>query len=571
MKVSDVVINILAHHGVKTVFGYQGGSITHLIDSIACHEDIEYVQSYNEQGASFAADAYARVAKEGLGVAVASNGPGATNLVTGIANAYCDSVPVVFITGQVHTFAMKGSNKTRQESFQEIDIISIVDSITKYAVTVMDENDIVEELNKAISIAKSGRKGPVLVDIPVDIQGKDVQWDNNEIHYEVGDHQNNVTGDIFDQTIALIKQSERPIILAGGGINQAGAASVFSEFVNRVDIPVVTSLQGLDSINHADPNFVGFIGPFGNRFANLALQNSDLLLVFGSRIDGRQTGKNRDSFANNAKIVHFDIDDAELSHFVNEDISIQGDIRVVLENLNKLVGSCCEYDFSAWRKQIDNWRYCFDDVAENINDSKAINPNEVVRAIGNTLPDQAIVCADVGQNQMWVAQSLRSKSGSIRILNSGGLGSMGYSLPACIGSYFASPASKVVGIMGDGGFQMNLQELEVIGSLRLPIALFIMNNESLGLIRDMHLRYYEGRCIGSEDGFSQPNFRELASAFGLGYACIDRLIDESELTEFMSADVPILVEVKLGVGTTLLPELLGSDSLDRQSPYMDLC
>ncbi len=569
MKASDVVINILAKHGVKTVFGYQGGSITHLIDSIACRNDIEYIQSYNEQGASFAADAYARVAKEGLGVAIASNGPGATNLVTGIANAYCDSVPVVFITGQVHTFAMKGLKKTRQESFQEVDIISIVSSITKYAITVMNENDLVEELNKAIRIAKSGRKGPVLIDIPVDIQGKDIQWNDSGVNDAIFEYYDRDLDDSFSQIIDLIEQSNSPIILAGGGVNQAGASGFFSEFVSRTGIPVVASLQGLDAIDHTDPNFVGFIGPFGNRFANLALQNLDLLLVFGSRIDGRQTGKNRDSFANNAKIVHFDIDEAELSHFVNEDISIQGDIGAILEKLNKLVDSCCEYDFSVWREQIDNWKCRFDDVVENANDSKSINPNEVVRAIGNVLPDKAIVCADVGQNQMWVAQSLRSKRGSIRILNSGGLGSMGYSLPACIGSYFASPTSKVIGIMGDGGFQMNLQELEVIGSLRLPVVLFIMNNESLGLIRDMHLRYYEGRCLGSEDGFSQPKFRELASAFGLNYACIDKLINESELTEFMNADAPILVEVKLGVGTTLFPELMGFDSLDRQSPYMD--
>lgn len=563
MKVSDVVARYLSMCGVEDIFGYQGGAITHMIDSFD-QAGIRYIQTYNEQGASLAADAYARVVRQGFGVAIATNGPGATNMVTGIANAYCDSVPVLFLTGQVHTFAMKKSAAVRQESFQEIDIISIVKSITKYAVTVMDKNQVLPELQKAIRIAKEGRPGPVLVDIPVDIQGEqiEVDFDNYVQEYPVKD---DVKAIDFRW---MNSEFSKPIILAGGGIRSAHAEKEFEEFVKKSHFPVVTSLMGLDCLNHKNSQFVGFIGGYGNRYANLALQNADLILVLGSRLDARQTGKRKDLFAPTARIVHVDIDETELGHFVKEDVSIQADLKSFLSLATKEFRE--ESDgYNNWIDQIETWKRRYPDDKECQIKGMMWNPNTVLKHISGLLPKGGIACSDVGQNQMWLAQSLRGED--IRILNSGGLGAMGYSLPAAIGACFAYDNQKqVYAFMGDGGLQMNIQELQVIGQYHLPIKVIVWNNHALGLIRDIHEKYYNKNYVGSVNGFAVPDLECIAKGHQLNFCKVVNPGELDNLQQPLSDDKPWLIELDICEDTYVRPELLGPDGLDHQYPYKEM-
>lgn len=565
MKLSDAIAEYLVQNGVRVVFGYQGGSITHMIDSFD-KKGIQYIQTYNEQGASLAADAYARIAEQGLGVAIGTNGPGATNMLTGIANAYCDSVPVLFLTGQVHTFAMKKSSDIRQESFQEIDILSMVHSITKYAVTVMRKEDAIPEIAKAISIAKCGRPGPVLIDLPVDIQGQDLEEVPNPI-LRKDKMEYDMKSIPFELIEEILCKAKRPLILAGGGIRAAHAVDIFREYVQKTDIPVVCSLMGLDVLEHDNQNFIGFIGGYGNRYANLAVQRADAILVLGSRLDMRQTGKRKDLFAQNAKIIHIDIDEVELNHFIQENISVHCDIKLFLEKMILDSGEKRNQSLEAWKQQIDLWKEKYS--AESELENASINPNVFISTFGRSMMPDSIVTCDVGQNQMWVAQSLRLCGHDARILNSGGLGTMGYALPASIGAYYAEPQKNIYAFMGDGGLQMNIQELEVIGQYKLPIKIIVLNNHSLGLIRDIHEKYYQKRYVGSVDGFDMPDLSFLAKAYHLSYRKIDSLTCH-DVGEFINNRIPEIIEVELTNETYVWPELLGNDGLDCQRPYKDV-
>lgn len=556
MKLSDYVARFLEKQGVKYIFGYQGGSITHLIESIS-ETNITYVQNYNEQGSAMAADGYARISEEDIGVAIASNGPGATNLITGVANAYCDSIPTLFLTGQVHTWAMKGKRDVRQESFQEIDIISIVKPITKYAVTVMDKNSIRYELEKALFLAKNGRKGPVFVDIPVDIQG--MQIEENELigYYDRKDISNNNMESVLSKIDKLLEISKKPIILVGGGVTNSTAREELRKFIEYNCIPTVCSLQGLDVVNHDNKAFIGYIGSYGNRYANIALQNADVVLVLGSRLDMRQIGKNKEKFACNAKIIHIDIDESELNHNVNEYMSVNIDV-------NKFI-----IDFSIYAHKYEGWKKWLNIISSWKNElEENLDVNIYVKTIGKILDDNTVVVSDVGQNQMWIAQSLRINGNKNKILNSGGLGAMGYSLPASIGAYYASPERTIISFSGDGGIQMNIQELALIGSEKLPIKVFIFNNYSLGLIREIHEKYYNNNCIGSIKGFSQPNFSKLAEAYNLGYKEISSIDDLNNIKTELFDEKPYIFNIIFNEKTYVRPELLGMNTIDEQSPEL---
>ena len=572
MKVSDAVAQYLAYEGVKVIFGYQGGAITHLIDSFD-KAGIAYIQNYNEQGAGLAADAYARISENGLGVAIATNGPGATNLVTAIANAYCDSVPVLFITGQVHTFAMKKNPMIRQESFQEIDILSITKSITKYAVTVMEKERVLPELAKAIAIAKDGRKGPVHVDIPVDVQGMQIPESILETSkknpYPVQSNKKEISTEKIKLANQMLCEAKRPLVIAGGGIQQAGAAEAFRKMVHEQKIPVVASMMGLDALAHDDPYFVGLIGSYGNRYANIAIQRADVILILGSRLDMRQTGKRKDLFAVDAKMIHVDIDENELGHFVKEDVNISCSIADFLDIWNQLQKTDKSNDRTEWLDTVQKWKQQYPDDEElNIRpECKDHNPNVLLKYLGSILPEQSIVCSDVGQNQLWVAQSVRVRGQKLRILNSGGLGTMGYSLPAAIGAYYAKPDATIVACMGDGGLQMNIQELQLVGSRQLPITILVMNNHALGLIRDTHEKYYDKRYVGSVWGFSMPNLEYICKAYHLNYVKAE---DVNDLAAAMNqVTEPKIIEFEFTCNTYVYPELGGNDAIDHQMPYRE--
>lgn len=562
MKLSDFVAQYLKKAGIRHIFGYQGGSITHLIESFD-NAGIEYIQNYNEQGSAISADAYSRISNNGIGVAIASNGPGATNLITGIANAYCDSVATLFITGQVHTWGMKKSDTVRQESFQEIDIISMVKPITKYAVTIKNKNEILYELEKAIFLAKDGRQGPVLIDIPVDIQGMQIEEKELKGYFDKEIQKNIVYGteDIqkFIDIVRLkLENCKRPILLVGGGVRDINTKRKIRQLAKGHFIPVVCSLQGLDVLNHDNPAFIGFIGSYGNRYANIALQKSDLIIVLGSRLDLRQTGKNKAAFAKNAYVIHVDIDESELNHNIKEDLSIQMDISKFVDDI--LSNEIILKNWKQWLNTLVEWKNLFKESEE---------PNIMLEKLNIIFNDKSIIVSDVGQNQMWVAQSLRIKGNDIRMLNSGGLGAMGYAIPGAIGAYYASQENEtIVAFTGDGGIQMNIQELCLIGGRQLPVKIFLFNNKSLGLIREMHEKYYNNNCIGSVIGFNQPNFEILAKAYDIKYIRIDKDVSWQLVSENIKTEKPCLFDICLEGETYVRPELLGMDEIDNQSPYL---
>lgn len=570
MRLSDVVADYLVKIGVSVVFGYQGGAITHMIDSFDRY-GIKYIQSYNEQGAGLAADAYTRVSSLGLGVAIATNGPGATNLITAIANAYCDSVPVLFFTGQVHTYAMKKNKNIRQESFQEIDIISMVKNITKYATTILDPQNVIQEISKAINIALNGRKGPVLIDIPVDVQNMDMDIDIRQYMNICKTKRDIKTEDCevyFNEIWKTLKRVKQPLMIVGGGIRNSYACDLFRSLIEKVHIPVVCSLMGLDVLPHDNTNFEGFIGTYGNRYANMAIQEADFILVLGSRLDMRQTGKNKELFAPKATIYHVDIDQLELKHYLNKENGILADVNSCIEYMLNRVNEINDEQWGPWCQKIENWKEKYSDDLE-FNTSIELNPNLMIKEIGKLIPDNSVITCDVGQNQIWMAQSLRVKGMNIRILNSGGLGTMGYSLPAAIGAYYADSSKNIMAFMGDGGLQMNIQELQVISNYSLPIKVIVLKNNALGLIRDVHEKYYNRRYVGSVIGFSVPPLDKLASTYNMHYIKVSEYEEILNLKSIVNSSEGYLVEVEMNGDTYTRPELLGLNSLDKQSPYID--
>lgn len=562
MKVSDYIARTLKNENINCVFGFQGGSVIHLIDSLH-KNDVRFVQNYHEQASAFSAEGYARVTQN-IGAAIATNGPGATNLVTGIASAYYDSVPLIYITGQVPVKGIKQDKELRQKNFQETDIISIVKSITKYAETVMEPQMVRCCLQKAIYVAKSGRPGPVLIDIPMD-----VQW--SEIDLELAPEykmETSVHSDIEEKVIEVIKNlqdSKRPLILVGGGIRVSGAIACFAEFMSKTKLPAVSSLMGLDCAA-CDKNFVGLIGSYGNRFANIALSNADFLLVLGSRLDPRQTGANTDLFAKNAKIFHVDIDKAELSKFKNSKTTkINADLREFFNVMVKHLSN--EFRVSEqWLESIEKWKKKYPSFMVQIEKDR-IDPNQFIHILSKKLSENSIVCADVGQNQMWVAQSLCLKNNS-RLLNSGGMGAMGFALSCAIGAYFANRDCSIIAIMGDGGFQMNIQELQTIVKENIPIKMFVMNNNALGMIREAQETYLDAKYIGSIEGYSNPDFSRIAFAYEIGYTKISSY-DDLDIDSDLNSKVPHLFEVDLKTKITYVyPRPSLGRGLDDQEPLL---
>lgn len=571
MKLSDYVMNFLFEKKIGHIFGYQGGSVTHLIDSLHKVKGLSYIQNYHEQASSFCADAYARVSG-GVGVAIATSGPGATNLITGIANAFFDSVPCLFITGQVSQREMKAKKTIRQQGFQETDIVSIVNPITKFAETVMEPERIRFCLEKAFYYAQSGRPGPVLIDLPHNVQASEINVPLLQSFYDseeyAGEMKRRCHPDpqMITKIVALLSEAKKPVILAGGGLASIRGQGIFEEFYNVCDLPVVCSLRGLDAIDHEDEHFCGFIGSYGNRYANFAVANSDLLLVLGSRLDERQTGPDKTLFARKARIIHVDVDSEELNHNVCEAISVCCDVESFLKEALAAV-SGRTLDHKKWSAQIHRWKVQYPSCPVH-DQACGVDPNEFLHILSRKASGKAVVCADVGQNLMWVAQSF-CLSGGKQLLSSSGHGAMGYSLPAGIGVHCASPDRQIICVMGDGGIQMNLQELQTVSRERIPLKIFIMNNQSLGLIRAYQEKYFNNRCYGSVQGYANPDFEKLAYAFDILYTKIRTREDFARLDRGLEIEKPYLFEVVLSPNTQVIPEPAPRGPVEDQIPLLD--
>jgi acetolactate synthase-1/2/3 large subunit len=571
MKLADYVMKFLYEKGIRYIFGYQGGSIAHLIDSLHKVEGLTYVQNYHEQASAFCADAYARMTGD-FGVAIATSGPGATNLITGIANAFFDSVPCLFITGQVSTHLMKTHDAIRQQSFQETDIVSIAKPITKFAETILAPQKIRFYLEKAIFLAQSGRPGAVLLDIPHNVQASEIDPETLESFFDSDEYQNEIgrhaplDRNVIKQFVDLLTEAKRPVVLAGGGISSVRGTDLFENFIRACDLPVVGSLMGLDAMDHNDEHFCGFIGSYGNRYANFAIAKSDLLLVLGSRLDERQTGSDRKLFARNARVVHVDIDAHELDHHFRAFLSIQSDLRSFLKDLLAELGER-KFNNQAWLRDINGWKAKYPSYAVDAPEAEYVDPNEFLHVLSAKAAPQAVVCLDVGQNQMWVAQSF-SLSGTKRSLSSSGHGAMGYSLPAGIGAYFATPDRQIICVMGDGGVQMNLQELQTVVRENIPVKIFVMNNQSLGLIRDLH-ENYSYKNYGSVEGYTVPDFKRVAGAFKIAYTKISTARDFESLEHGLKTKKPHFFEIMLSPNSRVVPAPAARRAVDDQLPLLD--
>lgn len=555
MKLSDYIAKTLLNEGVHSVFGYPGSSISHVIDSI-CNVGIKYVQVYHEQAASFAACGYAGITNN-LGVAIACSGPGATNLITGIANAYYDSLPCLFIVGQVSSCEMK-ANACRQNGFQETRIVDIVKPITKYAVEILDKSEVEKELKKCIIESQIGRKGPTLISIPHDIQQVNISVEVQKVASDC--YKSTVDASIVAR---LLKTSKRPVVLMGGGAYSLKTNESFQQFIQKYKIPTVASLRGLNNVLFNE-EYLGFLGVYGNRLANLAIYGSDLILVLGSRLDARQTGGIRENFAPNAKIIQVDVDCNEIGRDFPVDISFNCTCETFFESLSEHFSNAVN-EYNDWHRKLTEIKeYCKEEVQIN-----GVDPNLFVEYLSSILlEEQTIVTSDVGQNQMWVAQSLRLSSNSF-FLTSGGHGTMGYSLPSAIGGFYGNKNATIVSYMGDGGLQMNMQELETMRRENIPAVVVVFRNNSLGLIRDYQNKALNARLNGSVIGFSNPDFSKLASLYDMDYLHINDN-DFSSITYSTIQNKRILIDVEVSKESVIHPELAYKRAIFDQSPFINI-
>jgi acetolactate synthase-1/2/3 large subunit len=524
-----IVWESLIREGVEVVFGISGGAVIPLYHFLPEYP-IHHVLMRHEQAAAHAADGYARATGK-VGVCVATSGPGATNLVTGIATAHMDSSPVVAITGQVPTpFIGK-------DAFQEVDITGITLPITKHNYLVMDINELVMTIKEAFYIARTGRPGPVLIDIAKDVQAAELEYEESP-EVSLPGYQPVLMDNTrqIKQAAYLINRAETPLILAGHGVILAGAEAELRQLAERAHIPVVTTLLGISALPETHPLCLGMGGMHGEAYANKALQQADLLIALGSRFDDRLTGP-VNTFVPRAKIIHVDIDPAEIGKNMENVLPIVGDARDVLQTLLAMVE---EASHPAWLKQIEEWRR--ESASRDIlnQESDELIPQYVIRQIWHATGGQAIMVSDVGQNQMWEAQYfLHDKPRSL--LSSGGLGTMGFALPASIGAQMGHPDQMVWATAGDGGLQMTIQELATVVQEKLPLKIAVLNNGYLGMVRQWQQMFFEGRYSGTP--LLGPDFAKVAEAYGIsGLTVTEKDQVVSAIEQALEIDGPALID-----------------------------
>jgi len=520
---------------------------------------------HHEQGAAFAAEGVARQSRgKVVSVAMGTSGPGATNLLTGIGSCWFDSVPCLFITGQVNTRELKGDREIRQQGFQELDIVEVAKSLTKYAVRVDHVDALLPALHQALSLAKDGRQGPVLVDIPNDIQRADIPdevvnfWSEKPLSV-------NKIAVMPEQAIielrALCADAKRPLICIGGGARWADEMDAWILAADRLGIPYVSTLMGHERV-FARQNYFNMIGSYGNREANWAVQNCDLLIVVGARLDVRQTGADVEDFARRAKVVQVDIDSSQLNNRVQADLNICSSSAVFFHEFLLNDDTFPSRDPS-WLNELEFKRA--QSVLDEYTDWK-ISPSEIFKALNKALADLPVeyVC-DVGNHQMWAAQSLRLSTNQA-VHYSGGMGAMGFALPAAIGVAIQSQ-NKVVVITGDGSLQINIQELDTLNRLGLDMVVIVMNNAVLGMVKNFQDMYFDGRDQSTKKGYSSPSFAKIASAYGIESVCVKDPEGLSVALGMISAHKgPLLIEIIMEGATECRPRLAFGSKLDEQFP-----
>ena len=498
---SEIIIECLKEQGVDTVFGYPGGTILNVYDALYKHSDeIHHVLTSHEQGASHAADGYARATGK-VGVCMATSGPGATNLVTGIATAHMDSIPMVAITANVATGLLG------RDSFQEIDIAGVVMPITKYSMIVKDINDLAPAIRRAFTIAQSGRPGPVLVDVTKDVTAAVAEYTYQE-PTPIAPYTAEMLESDLDQAAKLISEAERPYIFVGGGAITSGAAEELRKFAHTINSPVTDSLMGKGAFSGEDELYTGMLGMHGTKTSNLGVTKCDLLITVGARFSDRVTG-NTAKFAQNAKIIQIDVDAAEINKNIKVDCSIIGDVKEVLIELNKKIHP---KNHDAWVKEVEDMKAKY---PLKYNQEGLTGPY-VIEELYRVTKGDAIVVTDVGQHQMWAAQYYKYKEPRT-LLTSGGLGTMGYGLGAAIGAKFGRPDKVVVNIAGDGCFRMNMNEVATAARNNLPLVEIVINNHVLGMVRQWQTLFYDHRYSSTilDDKVDFVKFAESMGAVGI--------------------------------------------------------
>ncbi|MGN0008140.1 MAG: biosynthetic-type acetolactate synthase large subunit [Desulfovibrionaceae bacterium] len=556
LKGTQILLESLKREGVDVLFGYPGGAIIDIYDEIPRHPEIRHVLVRHEQAAVHAADGYARASGK-VGVCLVTSGPGATNTVTGIATAYCDSIPLVVLTGQVPTKLIGN------DAFQEVDIVGITRPCTKHNFLVKDIRDLAKVLRQAFFLARSGRPGPVLVDLPKDVMlastefvwPEDVYMRSYNPTYKPNLNQ-------LRRSVEELARASRPVILAGGGVITSDAAEVLTQLSRELRIPVVSTLMGLGAFPADDELWLGMVGMHGAYAANMALNNADLLLAVGVRFDDRVTGR-ISAFASHARIVHIDIDPTSIRKNVEVDVPVVGDCAQSLAGLLEICRARKEaVDWPSrhaeWLKTLEGWKQ---DKPLTYQEGGDIKPQAVVELLYKLTGGDAIIATEVGQNQMWAAQ-FYTFTRPRTLLTSGGLGTMGYGFPAAMGAQMAFPDKLVVDIAGDGSIQMNIQELATVAYNKLPVKILILNNQHLGMVRQWQELFFD-RNYSYTNMEAQPDFVKLAEAYGVeGYRITEASMLEEVLRKALASPNPAIIDVRVEREENVYPMVPAGAALD---------
>jgi acetolactate synthase I/II/III large subunit len=545
---SDIFVQCLIDEGVEIVFGYPGGAVIGIYDALHGCKEITHILTRHEQGATHAAEGYAKATGK-PGVVLVTSGPGATNTVTGIADAYLDSVPIVVFTGQV-PLALIGN-----DAFQEADIVGITRPVTKHNFLVRNIDELARTVKEAFYIATTGRPGPVLVDLPKDVMAQRTVY-SYPSNVRLRSYNPNVNGHLkqIHKAAEFMKQARKPVLYVGGGTIHSNASKELTQFAEQLQAPVTTTLHGLGSFPETNPLSLGMLGMHGTWYANMAVNECDLLVAIGARFDDRVTGK-VEAFAPYARKIHIDIDPAVISKNVRVDIPIVGDVKKTLRHLMQMVG---RLDTDEWLAQIGEWKR---DHPLRFKVGQGLRAQTVIHKLAEVTEGKAIIVTDVGQHQMWAAQLFNYVYPRSHI-TSGGLGTMGFSLPAAMGASFGRPGVPVVSISGDGGIQMNSQEMATIAEHNIPVKIFIINNGYLGMVRQWQELFWERRY--SHVALKNPDFVKLGEAYGIPSIRVDSTegVDDALRTAMSHTDGPVLVEFRVAEEDNVYPMIPSGQTIN---------
>ena len=578
MTVADYILKFLISKNVNNVFLMTGGAISFAIDAFSRNNKIKYTCVGHEQAAAMMADAYSRAGKS-FGATMVTSGPGAQNLITGMACSWFDSIPVIHISGQVNKFELSTANKTtkkvRQIGFQETDIVSMVKPITKFAYQLKSANEIKYILEKAFYIATSGRPGPVLVDIPMNFQKEKINENKMKIFKKPKKNTSintNIKSYIY-KIKKLLNKCKRPILILGGGLRIAKAVNELDKFLKKTNIPIVTTWSGVDVLDFNHKNYIGCIGVYGSRSANFAVQNADLVLNFGSRLDTRVTGGRPETFSRSAKIISVDIDKHELNkkRGLNNYLKINQDLKEFLLTLNSKSINFTYFISPQWENICNKWKLRYPNVKPIYKKQKKyVNPYFCFDKLSSKLTNKDIIVSDTGAHLTWTIQAFKIKKGQ-RLFSAFGNSPMGYALPAALGASLAHNKRRIICIVGDGGIQINIQELQTMAAYNIPIKLFVFNNSGYGIIKQFQELYLNGRYEGTipNKGVTNPDFRKISNAYGINYNEItnNKEID-SVLNKVLDTKKPEFINVLINPSQKIIPKLQFGRPIEDLSPLL---